>query len=108
MRSKSRINDNQPWWANLLRTAAKPLIALALLLGTLLFCSLPSLVATNNPMWQPSPTQAVDPAMQDMELGLRARMALTEDPVLTMREVGIDVSNRLAFRWGTVAATALG
>ena len=63
--TKKNQQSSAPTW---LRVLSKPLIALGLFLSTLLFASLPSSKATNNPVWQPAPTQAVDPAMQDMEL----------------------------------------
>jgi osmotically-inducible protein OsmY len=102
MRSRFTKKIQQSSELTWLRVLSKPLIALGLFLSTLLFASLPSSKATNNPVWQPAPTQAVDPAMQDMELSLRARQAFAEDPLLSRQEIGIDVRNRVATLWGSV------
>jgi|GEM_PF-4351918 len=105
MRSRFTKKNQQSSELTWLRILSKPLIALGLFLSTLLFASLPSSKATNDSIWQPAPTQAMDPAMQDMELSLRARQAFAEDPLLSRQEIGIDVRNRVATLWGTVPNT---
>ncbi|HEV3117437.1 MAG TPA: BON domain-containing protein [Gemmataceae bacterium] len=107
MRSRSNKKNGRAcllWW---LRAGVKPLIALALFAGTLLFCALPSSVATNPPAWQPLPAQPVDPAIQDMELTLRARRALADDPVIAKLDLGVEVRNRVATLWGSVSSKEL-
>src|SRR5438105_551533 len=100
MRSRANKKNRQAYLLWGLRAGVKPLIALALFAGTLLFCALPSSVATNPPAWQPLPAQPVDPAIQDMELTLRARRALADDPVIAKLDLGVEVRNRVATLWG--------
>lgn len=59
------------------------------------------------PAWVPNPPQPEERAVHDLQLTLRARNALLQDPALARQQVGVSVHNRVATLWGRVATWAL-
>jgi hypothetical protein len=80
--------------------------ALLVFCGSILSTFLP-LRADEPPTWVPGPVQQADPALQDLELTLRAREAIARDPKLAACDILVSVHQRVATLRGSVPSTAM-
>src|SRR5438132_9798856 len=107
MRSRIRRPGHRDQPASRLYLALRPWIILPLFLVVLLSCFLPSSSATGTPTWTARPAPGADAAVQDLQIGLRARNALLQEQGLSGLDVGVSVHERVATLWGTVPTREL-
>src|SRR5438128_12391828 len=107
MRSRIRRPGHRDQPASWLYLALRPWIILPLFLVILLSCFLPSSSATGTPTWPARPAPGADAAVQDLQIGLRARHALLQEQGLRGLVVGVSVHQPRAQLWGTVHTRVL-